>query len=596
MRDEPHVYELLRVGAKLAESGQYQDSVSFIRKAVSLQPDSFEAWALLAGISPYIDLPFGVETAYRRAIILRSFSPELHFNLAIFLGSGQRIEEAIASFLQALKQAPDLNIVHYPLACAYRKIGQYQEAEASFLEAIRVGEDTVDVFLSLSSLHLQLNRQEDAISTIRNGLLIHPADARLHNNLGNLLKQSGDFAGAAYHQRGAICLAPHEGEFYINLSNTHHGQGRSEVALKSCRQGAILLPKNAKIHMNTARVLYSMRRLEEAAHEYDQLITRETDEPEAHWNLGLIHLLQGKFKTGWALYEWRFRHQMLGICKKASGTSEWDGVSSLRGKTILVYAEQGLGDTLQFLRFAMQLHEGGATVILEVQPLLRAFLARAMSFKVIAQNETPPEHDYHFPLMSLPGVLQISESNIPKSDGYLMPDSERLIRWAAALGERTRPRVGLVVSGSPTHARDLDRSISLEVISRYLPEGIDYFLLQKEIRLTDRGVVKDLSDRLIDIGQIGDFEDTAALCSLMDHVVSVDTSVAHLSGAMGKSTQILLSHLPDWRWGLEGAKTPWYSRATLCRQDVTGEWGSVLKRLRRNLGALVSENKAQRVM
>ena len=578
-RERQDFVAYLNRGLSLLNGLRIEEAVLCFEMALCLQPDCWECWVHLAS-ALYSTKQLGRSVvSYRRAIRLMPCSPELNFNLGLVLNESNQQEEAIKALNEALSLNPGISTIHYNLGQAQRALGRHLDAEAAYRKAIRIAPHEIDAFLSLGTLLQEQNRRSEAITVYRTADEINTRDARIHSNLGNVLKDIGSVDEAKRRHYLAVCLAPQEGNAYINLGNTLRAGGRLEQAVSVYRKAGHLLPRNPRVNMNIGCTLYEMGQPEAAEKSFGRAIQMEPDFAEAHWNRGLAHLLYGMFPSGWTLYEWRFKHTELHIHKKDLPTPEWDGLSSLAGKRILLYAEQGLGDTLQFVRFALVLEAQGAKVIVEVQAPLYDFLARALNVTVIAQNDLLPEHDLHFPLMSLPKALGTNEHNIPFSRGYLKPDPTRLEKWTRILGDQRRPRVGLVVSGNPNHSNDARRSIPLEQVAAHLPAGVDYFLLQKEIRSSDINVVEHLPDALWNVGQIHDFDDTAALCCMMDLVISVDTSVAHLCGALGVPTWIMLPQVPDWRWLLKRASSPWYARVRLYRQDEGETWEAVLARI-----------------
>ena len=264
------------------------------------------------------------------------------------------------------------------------------------------------------------------------------------------------------------------------------------------------------------------------------------------------------------------------------------GLESLQGKTILLHAEQGLGDTIQFCRYAKPAADLGARVILEVRdPLLPLLQNLAGVSEIIARGAHLPAFDFHCPLMSLPLAFRTRLDTIPSPEGYITPAPEKVASWQTILGDKVKPRIGLVWSGSPGHSHDRNRSISLANLLARLPKGFEYVSLQKDVRpgdlpaLQGRADIRQLGD------QLADFSDTAGLCALMDIIISVDTSVAHLAGALGKPVWILLPFNPDWRWLLDRTDSPWYAAARLYRQDTPGNWQGVFEKIEADLSRML---------
>ena len=259
----------------------------------------------------------------------------------------------------------------------------------------------------------------------------------------------------------------------------------------------------------------------------------------------------------------------------------------MAGKTILIHSEQGLGDTIQFCRYLPMLAAQGARVVFELPRVLRGLLQHIEGVdQWVVQGEALPAAHFHCPLLSLPRAFETTLATVPSPNGYLQADPLVLARWSEWLGEKTKPRIGLIWSGNALHKNDLNRSIPFASMLSHLPAQFDYVSLQREVRVVDQRML-DLHPEIRHVGLgLEDFTDTAALCALMDLVISVDTSVAHLSGALGRPTWVLLPYLPDWRWLLERADSPWYSSVKLYRQAVVGDWEPVLAKVQAALKSI----------
>jgi Tetratricopeptide repeat len=336
----------------------------------------------------------------------------------------------------------------------------------------------------------------------------------------------------------------------------------------------------ADAHCNRGVVLNDLKRLDEALAGYDRAIALDPAHAAAHCNKSFTLLLRGDLAAGWPLYEWRWRLPGVGREKPATTARLWTGDEDLTGRTILLRAEQGLGDTLQFCRYVPRVAALGAAVILEAQrPLLNLLADLDGVSQLVVEGAPLPKHDYHCPLLTLPLAMGTRLDTIPCAPAYLRSDPAKVTEWQARLGERREPRVGLVWSGSAGNRNDRNRSIPLTELWRHLPGGFHYVSLQKDLRAADAEALQATPALWNPAEELLDFSDTAALCECMDVVVCVDTSVAHLCGALGKRTWLLLPFSPAWRWLLDRDDSPWYSSVTLYRQHETGRWAQVLERL-----------------
>jgi hypothetical protein len=350
-----------------------------------------------------------------------------------------------------------------------------------------------------------------------------------------------------------------------------------------------MAPELAIVHNNRALVFGHHGQHEAALASFAKALALDPDMHLARWNRALMRLRHGDLREGWRDYEVRWKTKSIDVYRERSDFTQplWLGDAPLDGKTILLHAEQGIGDTLQMCRYVAEVAKLGASIVLRVQSALPAVLAGLPGVVAILQKgDELPAFDYHCPMMSLPQAFKTTLDTIPAAQGYLQPDPVRVAQWQERLGARTKPRVGLVWSGSTVHKGDRQRSIALAEFATLLGADCEFISLHKEVRTADQAVLDGLPQVRFVGDQLHDMADTAALCSLMDLVISVDTSVAHLAGAIGTPTWILLPLEPDWRWLLERSDSPWYDVARLYRQQALGEWTPVLAAVRRDLDAL----------
>lgn len=403
-------------------------------------------------------------------------------------------------------------------------------------------------------------------------------------NEGNALVLRGRFVDSLVHYDRAISIEPECAQAYANKAVVLAHMGESAAALACCEHALALKPDFPLAWSNRGNILQQDLKLEAALDSYDRAIALDPVFADAYWNKANALLLGGNFEQGLPLYEWRWMRPNFTSPRRNFSKPLWMGADSLAGKTILLHSEQGLGDTLQFCRYAAMVEALGARVILEVQPTLQGLLHSLDGVSAcVAKGATLPAFDVHCPLLSLPLAFKTHMDTIPSSPCYLASKPARHVFWVDKLGLRTRPLVGIVWSGRSEHAHDKQRSISLDLMLQWLPEVFDYVSLQKDVRENDVAALR-VNKGVRHFGaELTDFEDTAALCDCVDLVVSVDTSVAHLSAALGKPTWILLPYCPDWRWQLHRSDSPWYPSATLYRQEQPGAWSEVLRRVATDL-------------
>ncbi|TRZ68970.1 MAG: tetratricopeptide repeat protein [Comamonadaceae bacterium] len=414
--------------------------------------------------------------------------------------------------------------------------------------------------------------------------------AAVLNNSGLALHTQGLYLEALEKFQAALALEPDNPVIFNNRGVCYFSLNFFEDAIPSYKLATVLEPRYVEAHNNLGNALVKLFQHEEALISYDQALALDSGYVEAYWNKALALLQLGRFSEGWVLHESRWAKPSFQPIVRHFPQHIWDGSFPINGKTVLLHAEQGLGDTLQFVRYVELVKALGARIVLEAQaPLIPLFDGLFGVGALVKQGDPLPLFDCHCPLMSLPLAFQTTLTSVPNAVPYLKPSPEKQLFWAEKLGPTSGLRVGLVWSGDPRHQNDKHRSVALDDLLDALPSGFTYVSLQTEIRDSDRQALDDC-DRLVHFGpKLKDFSDTAALCALMDVVVCVDTSVAHLSGAMGKPTFLLLPYNPDWRWLLERTDSPWYPTMKLFRQEQLGSWQSALENVSVDLQLMASK-------
>jgi len=472
-----------------------------------------------------------------------------------------RLDEAVASFGKALAVAPGAAVVHTCQGNAYKALGQLDDAIAAHRRAVACRPDFAEAWSNLAAAQLAASCPGEAAESAEQAVRLLPGNAALRHNLGRILVDAGQL----------------------------------ERAERELGRAVELDPRHLPARVTHGSVLRRLGRLDRAVEVLDGAIRHAPDHADAHWNHALALLMRGDHAEGWAEYEWRRRIPDMRI--ERFDAPAWDG-SPLDGRTLLVHAEQGLGDAIQFARFAGVALEarGPAEVVLRVPPRLVALFGglRGVS-RVVGADRPAPPFDVHAPLMSLPHLLQIDLGGLAHSVPYLVPDADEVARWRARIGAGPALRVGICWQGSPTYLADRERSLPLRHF-RPLAElrSVRLFSLQKGPGLEQ---LPDLGGRIDDLGAELDegpdaFTDTAAALESLDLLVCSDTAIPHLAGALGKEVWLLLPHVPDWRWMLGGDRCPWYPSMRLFRQSAPGDWTAVIERVARALQARLEPESA----
>ncbi|HYB08456.1 MAG TPA: tetratricopeptide repeat-containing glycosyltransferase family protein [Alphaproteobacteria bacterium] len=493
-----------------------------------------------------------------------------------------RFEEAAAIYRRVVAAAPSLPQAHFALATAYEDLGALDQAAASFRVVLDLDPNSYAAWVNLGACQEDLGEMAAAEASFERAIALRPNMPEGWFNLAHVHAAGGEHARAISSLERAIALAPDRPQIHLNLGNSLWKLGRLEEAINSFRRAVELKFENADVYLGLAASLKVMGRIDEAIAALDRATILEPENPQLRFQRALVLLLDGQWDKGWAEYEWRWKDPTFPSPRRNYPVPLWDG-GSLRGRRILLHWEQGFGDTIQFIRFAALVKARGATVLAELQPPLCRLFQHVDGIDEIIPSGSPlPPFDCHAPLMSLPRILGLRPANIPASDGYLRPDPARVRRWTTKLGPMSGLRVGICWQGAPAQVDNRFRSIPPAELGPLLAlPGISWVSLQKGLS----------TDGLREIG-LGDFADTAAVISNLDLVITVCTSVAHVAGALGKPTWVLVHAGPDWRWLRSGERSAWYSSVRLFRQKTLGAWGGVLREVIEALAAAVSSKSA----
>ncbi len=505
-----------------------------------------------------------------------------------------RLEEAARLYDQILKSSPrHPDALHLSGLAAYQK-GQHDRAEALIGKAIEICPENPAYSNNLGNVLFALHRFEEARALFLRATELKPDYAEAHNNFGNALQKLSRWNDAIAAYERALRSRPRYAEAHCNLGSALRKQGRLEEAQASYRRALECKPDYATAFSNLALVLHDQARYEEALPYYDKALALDPNHAEAHANRAVLLLLLGRCAEGWEEYEWRWKVDGFTTSPRDLGRPLWDG-SELRGETILLHAEQGMGSAIQFVRYVSIVAARGGQVLLECpRPLFGLFSSLTQGSpapvrRLIVRGEPLPTFEIHAPLMSLPAILGTTVDTIPGAAPYLRADPAAAAAWRDGMEPAgARPWVGVAWAGNPRHVNDRNRSMPASHLSPLLQTADASFFGLQVGAGTEDGAQLD-SERIHDLGpEIGNFADTAAIVANLDLVISVDTAVAHLAGAMGRPTWLLLPHVPEWRWLLDRDDTPWYPTMRLFRQRAPGDWSELVERVTAALAALNS--------
>jgi len=595
------VPQVLELALQHHQAGRLAEAEALYRQILAVDPRHADALHLLGVVAHQAGQNDVAVELIRQAIALKPNYPDACNNLGNALSEKSRLDEAIAAFRQAIALQPNYPEAYSNLGNALRNQGQMEEAIASYHQAIALRPDYSEAYSNLGNALRDQGKLDEAITAYRQAGAFDPNLAGAHYNLGNALRDRGKMGEAIASYRRAIALRPNYSEAYSNLGNALRDEGELEEAIVSYRQAIAVKPQYAEAHCNLGNALREKSQLEEASAACRQAIALKPNLPDAHYSLAHALLVQGDFLRGWEEYEWRWKLKDAASRQRNLTQPRWDG-GPLEGRTLLLYAEQGFGDAIQFIRYLPRVAQGGGDLILECPPeLQRLFQRMAPGFLVLARGQTLPAFDVHCPLLSLPRVFSADLGNIPQTVPYLYADAAEAAIWRERLSGlgtfiyRSGPdlKVGLVWAGNPAHKNDRNRSLKPANLAPLAEvPGVQFLSLQKGDTAAETET-PPLGMKLVDVAEeLKDFADTAALLANLDLVIAVDTAVVHLAGAMGKPVWTLLPFAPDWRWLLDRPDSPWYPTMRLFRQPAIGDWDSVMAGVREHLQLLVHSRRA----
>jgi tetratricopeptide (TPR) repeat protein len=576
--------------AVLLQTKAYAEALQSAQQALSLNSHNAEAYSHCGNALQEMGQLEEAEASYRRALELFPDYAEAHYRLGNLLLSRERFDAAVQCFGKAIALAPSFIEAYEERASALGRLNRQQEAQHDSKTAAKLKRELIAAYRKLGKELQEQDRPQSAARILTALLALDDSDPDIWQLHARTLNSAGRREAALASIGRALALKPDSADYHLTRGAILRASLRYEEARQCYEKAVELAPRHPGGYTNLGSLLDQIGEQDAALANYDRAIALDPQCALAHWNRGLVYLRQGDYERGWREYEWRWKAETLSLAKKKRSFSKpaWTGRESLAGKTILLHAEQGLGDALQFCRYVPLLARRGAKVILEVKEPLAALLATLEGVAAIVIKDEPlPPFDYQIPLMSLPLAFGTTLDTVPSRVPYLAADPAKLAQWSAVLGPKTRPRVGIVWAGHPGHQNDHNRSLPLSVFSRLFSEDCEFVSLQKEVRAAEQPLLDSLPVRQL-AHLLKDFSDTAALCELMDVVITVDTSVAHLAGALGKPTWILLPKPFEWRWLEHGAESPWYPSAALYRQEQRGDWDPVIAAVARDLNKVVT--------
>ena len=524
---------------------------------------------------------------YYQLFLNKGFSdPRVSFYLGgIFYRQG-KLEEAKKSLQESIKLNPDSAIAHYNLGKTLSDLGKLQEAEISYRKAIKIKPDYSEAYYNLGHILSDLGKPQEAGISYRKAIEIKPDYAEAYSNLGNILRDLGKSQEAEYSYRKAIESKPDYAEAHSNLGNILREIGKSQEAELLYRKAIEIKPDYAEAHLNLGNILKDIGKLQEAESSYHKAIEIKPNYASAFYNFSFLELLQCDYKNGLENYEFRFKKKKPTRPHGKTKLKRIEHKKLKKGEKLLVISEQGLGDTLQFMRYIPYLRSQGLDVSFCAQEKLHSLIQSSgidPNPLTPKQANTVSEGEW-IPLLSLPRHLQISPKNPIISKPYIYSTNELNQKWKNILSKEKKPIIGINWQGNPKMEKTYQgRSLPLEIFSILADHNkITLLSLQKGFgseQLEHCSFKNKFVECQQQIDSTWDFLENAAIIENCDLIITCDTSIAHLAGGMGKPTWLLLHHLPDWRWGLEGENTFWYPSMRLFRQKERHNWQEVMERV-----------------
>ncbi|HWR38603.1 MAG TPA: tetratricopeptide repeat protein [Patescibacteria group bacterium] len=574
---------LLNRGLECIATGDFSEATEKFRQAIAADPDDAEAYNCLGAVQYKLNLFTEAESSLRQSLEHNPKNPDALCNLGALFISSQRLETAQTYLEQLIQIRPDYPAAYNNLGFIQMQKGLFSEAKLSFRRVIELNPHSPDAYNNLGLIQTQEGSFEKAEASFRRSLELNPKFPDACNNLGIVLKYLHRRQEATYYFQQALRLNPLFPAAYNSLGTILTETGRHDLAEQCFRRAIRLNPDYPDPYHNLGVLFTNLNHLAQAEDCFRQALALNPRFTDAEFSLATLYLLQARYEEGWEKYD---KSRMIKHRQDQPDIPRWQG-ESLSGKKILLYYEQGFGDTLHFVRYAHWVKKLSAQTVLWVQKPLRRLIAasfpRLEVYGIKTIHERSPEgFDFSCPLPSLPRVFNTSSASVPRKIPYINVYSEIVDRWKKTVGRTVasnRYKVGVAWAGNPNHHNDCNRSIPLDTFANlFAANDVAWFSLQAEVSPPD--LAKFPSKVFHQPGQFSDFAETAGLIIHLDLIITVDSAVAHLAGALGKNTWLLLPFAPDWRWQSDRENTPWYPTLRLFRQNRIGDWSEVLTRVK----------------
>ena len=565
----------------LSESKDYVGSLIHHEKALQLDRNNPDGWLNYGQTLSHLKRDELALTAFNNALAINNHYAEAWYNKALVLCELKRHEEALDCYKNTIQLDSKNAKAWLDLSTSYGALNRYEDALQSCEQALALQTSYPEAWLNKGSALSELKRFDEAVDCFSKAIELRNDYADAWLGKGIALEKLSKYQEALNCHDKAIALDPSHAKAWLNKGNLLTKLQQYIEAVNTYDKAIALNPKHAEAWSNKAIPLYELKKYEEAVICCNKAIGIDSTYAESYWNKSVAQLILGHFDAGWANYEYRWKKNNSApyLHRNIPNLASFQNIIN---KKILVWSEQGFGDTLQFARYIPKLIALGAKVTCEVQPALVPLLQNQFACNLITLGSQIDNIDFQIPLLSLPRLFETRINSIPAEIPYIRVPANEVEKWKKKLllGNE-KLNIGIACSGSANF--DLlygnKRTIPIAYFSE-LSQNHNLYLIQKEISATDRSILNECK-KIQPVGSlISDFQDTAAIIENMDLIISVDTSLVHLAGSLGKKMLVLLPWSPEWRWLTEGSSSPWYPSATLIRQSSIGDWGSAMEQVK----------------
>lgn len=596
----PDNYDILNLlGVLSFQTKKYTEAIKYITKAIEIKPAAVSYNNLGHSLTAIKDLDKAI-CAYQKALELNPDSIETYFSLIRIFQEKKETDKAIFYYQQIIKINPDNAEAYNNLGLIFRGENNFNDAINCYKKALEINPTYLKAIFNLANVLRAANNFDEAIKYYYKAMELNPEFEEAYNNLGTVFNEKNEKNKAILNYKKAIEINPEFVDAYCNLAMVLKEQGKIDEALSWCYKAIVINPDNAEVYNKIGVILYYEKRFEEALNWYEKAVNLKPDSEEFHFNLGSTQILLENLEDGWENYDYRhFKNIKQKLKIESFKQPLWKG-ESLQNKTIYTYYEQGLGDSIQFVRYLPILKEMGTKVLFKAQTsLIELFKQNYPDIEILDESiqDKTLNFDLFSPILSLPGALKTNINNIPETKKYLKADPEKRNYYKEKIASShltdaplndsyNKFKLGIVWQGSHTNKNDKNRSVSLDFFSEIAKlENINLYSLQKGV---GEEQIEKSSLNIINLGSsFNDFSDTAAAIENLDLVICVDTAVAHLSGALGIPTWILIPYIPCWRWFTERTDSPWYDSVKLFRQKEPGNWNEVKDRVLKAISTIL---------